>query len=138
MREGVADLIEAARSAGLRLAIATTTSRANIDALCRCCWGCDAYQMFDVIAAGDEVAAKKPAPDVFRLALHRLDLPATAAIALEDSAAGLQSAKAAGLRVIITPATYTATHDFSAADHVVPSLSARNLAVIPELGFSRV
>ena len=72
LRPGVADLIASARHAGLRIAVATTTNRPNVDALCQSCWGRVAEEIFDVIAAGDEVVAKKPAPDVFLLALKLL------------------------------------------------------------------
>ena len=131
LRPGVADLIEKARSAGLRIAVATTTNRPNVDALCRCCWGQEADEIFDVIAAGDEVGAKKPAPDVFLLALERLGLPADKAIAFEDSANGLRSANAAGLRTIMTPSVYTAHQDFTSASWVVPDLTPARLP--PEL-----
>lgn len=107
LRPGIAALIASARAAGLRLAIATTTSRPNIDALIRATMGRDASEVFDVIAAGDEVAEKKPAPDVYLLALRRLGLPAAHAVALEDSLNGLLSARAAGLRCVVSPATYT-------------------------------
>ncbi|WP_333833326.1 HAD-IA family hydrolase [Rubrimonas sp.] len=124
LRPGIADLVARARAAGLALAVATTTNRPNVEALCRCCWGVDAEDVFDVIAAGDEVAAKKPAPDVFLLALSRLGLPPEACLAFEDSANGVASARAAGLRVVATPSAYTADEDFSAAARIVPDLTA--------------
>jgi HAD superfamily hydrolase (TIGR01509 family) len=127
LRPGVAALIQAARAAGLRLAVATTTNRPNVEALCQACWGEPADQIFDVIAAGDEVAAKKPAPDVFTLALTRLGLPASECLAFEDSRNGLRSAMAAGLRVLVTPSAYTADEDFSEAAYVLPNLAAENL-----------
>ncbi|MCI4660645.1 MAG: HAD family hydrolase [Neomegalonema sp.] len=127
LRPGVRALIDVARSAGLRIAVATTTNRPNVEALSRACWGKPADAVFDVIAAGDEVSAKKPAPDVFALALARLDLPPEAAIAFEDSENGLRSAKGAGLRTLVTPSTYTARDDFSAADWVCRDLSAAHL-----------
>ena len=121
-RPGVRDIIADARAQGLALAIATTTSPANVEALVQAIWGCSAAAMFDVIAAGDEVAAKKPAPDVFLLALQRLGLPASDAIAFEDSRNGLISARAAGLRVVLTPSLYTADQDFTGADWLLPDL----------------
>ncbi|MGB0661551.1 MAG: HAD family hydrolase [Mangrovicoccus sp.] len=124
LRPGVAQLIRQAKEAGLRLAIATTTNRPNVDVLARACFGLEAERVFDIIAAGDEVAHKKPAPDVFELALARLGLPASQAVALEDSRNGLLSAKAAGLRVLVTPSAYTAREDFTEADWVLPDLSA--------------
>lgn len=127
LRPGVADLVAAARAAGLRLAIATTTSRPNIEALTLAAWGRPAAKVFDVIAAGDEVALKKPAPDVYLLALHRLGVAPEAALALEDSRNGLLSARAAGLRVLVTPSLYTDHEDHVGANWLVPSLARDHL-----------
>lgn len=124
LRPGVADLILQAKAAGLRLAVATTTSRVNVDALCAACFKRPAHDVFEVVAAGDEVARKKPAPDVFLLALERLDLAAGVCIAFEDSPNGLQSARAAGLATIVTPSAYTMGEDFAGALRVLPDLAA--------------
>ncbi|HRO14798.1 MAG TPA: HAD-IA family hydrolase [Paracoccus sp. (in: a-proteobacteria)] len=115
LRDGIGALIEDARSHGLRLGIATTTSRPNIDALIRATLRAASEDLFDAIAAGDEVQAKKPAPDVYLLALHRLGMAAPGAVALEDSLNGLRAARAAGLRCIVSPATYT-THEVFPGD----------------------
>lgn len=128
LRPGVAGLIKEAREAGIKLAVATTTNFPNVEALTHCCWGLPARGVFDVIAAGDEVAAKKPAPDVFNLALERLNLPAEACLALEDSLNGVQSALGAGLRVIVTPSIYTDDQDFGVATRVVQDLSQERLS----------
>ena len=112
LRPGIATLIAQAQAAGLRLAIATTTSRPNVDALLKAALH---PHPFEVIAAGDEVPAKKPAPDIYTLALHRLNLPPDACIALEDTPNGLNSARAAGLRCIITPSLYGGTGPFPGA-----------------------
>lgn len=122
LRPGVAVLIARARAEGVALAVATTTSPANVEALCLACWGKPATDLFDVIAAGDEVAAKKPAPDVYLLALERLGVSPQEALAFEDSRNGLCSALAAGLPVVITPSLYTAGEDFSGAAAVLPTL----------------
>lgn len=113
LRPGVARLIEAACNAGCRLAIATTTSRANVDALLSVTF--PAGHPFEVIAAGDEVTAKKPAGDVYQLALDRLGVPGDRCLAIEDSQNGLAAATAAGLSCIITPSLYTADQDFTGA-----------------------
>jgi HAD superfamily hydrolase (TIGR01509 family) len=120
---GVAALINEARASGLKLAIATTTSRPNVEALCQACFGTPAQTIFSVIASGDEVAAKKPAPDIYTLALDRLGLSPDRAIALEDSANGLRAALAAGLSCLITPSAYTLDEDFTGALKVVPDLT---------------
>nr|WP_319826546.1 HAD-IA family hydrolase [Thalassovita sp.] len=129
LRPGVRELIAAARAAGLKLAVATTTNLPNVDALARCGWGVAAEQVFDVIAAGDQVQAKKPAPDVFELAMGRLGLPARECLAFEDSRNGVLSATAAGLRVVVTPSAYTAGDDFTGAEWVIPDLRRENLPV---------
>lgn len=127
LRPGVADLIGAARAAGLKIAVATTTNMPNVEALTRCCWNAEPYEVFDVIAAGDEVAAKKPAPDVFKLALDRLGLPPGVCVAFEDSLNGLISARGAGLSVVMTPSIYTDDQDFSQAQLITESLARLNL-----------
>lgn len=119
LRPGIAGLITAARAEGLRLAIATTTSRPNVEALTLATFGQAAGAIFEVLACGDEVAAKKPAPDVYLLALRRLGLPAADCLALEDSRNGLLAARAAGLGCIVSPSAYTAGEDFTGARAVV-------------------
>jgi HAD superfamily hydrolase (TIGR01509 family) len=121
-RPGVAKLLEAASAAGLKLAIASTTTSANIDALLRANLGQAPHLAFSAIACGDQVRAKKPAPDIYNLVLASLHLPATSCIAFEDSVNGLRAAKAAGLTTVVTPSRWNAGEDFSAADRVLASL----------------
>ena len=121
LRPGVAELIAAARARGIRLAIATTTSRPNVDALLAVTLG--GADDFEVIACGDMVESKKPAPDVYTLCLQMLDLPPASGLALEDSENGLTSAKAAGLRCVVTPALYTRTEEFLGADLLLDDLT---------------
>jgi len=122
-RPGVMRLLREARDAGVRLAIATTTTPENVTSLLRLSGGPEVPGWFEVIAAGDQVPAKKPAPDVFALALARLGLPAAACIAVEDSANGVCSALGAGLRaLLVTVNGYTKDQDFSAAPLVTDGL----------------
>ncbi|SNT41501.1 HAD family hydrolase [Tropicimonas sediminicola] len=127
LRPGVRELVAQARLAGLSLAVATTTNRPNVDTLCELLWGCPAGNVFDVIAAGDEVVAKKPAPDVYELALARLGMEPGDAVAFEDSRNGLLSARKAGLRTVVTPSSYTQGEDFSGADWFLPDLRSESL-----------
>ena len=132
LRPGIADLIAQAKAAGLSVAIATTTSRPNVDALCAACFGAPAESVFPVIACGDEVSAKKPAPDVYELALHRLGLPPENALAFEDSSNGLRSAEAAGVATIVTPSIYTEDDDFTGALSVIKDVTALGgIATLP-------
>lgn len=121
LKPGVADLVSEAKRRGIRLAIATTTSRDNVDALLAVAFG--GLEDFEVIACGDMVPAKKPAPDVYLLALAKLGLAPADCLAFEDSSNGLRSAKAAGLRCVVTPALYTRDEDFADADLVVEDLT---------------
>ncbi|MEL6978167.1 MAG: HAD-IA family hydrolase [Pseudomonadota bacterium] len=123
LRDGIAETVAAARARGVRLAVATTTSRPNVDAVCRSGFGAAAEAVFEVIAAGDDVAAKKPAPDVYHLALERLGLPAEACLAIEDSANGLNAAQAAGLRCVVAPSRYTRSDPLGGADRLVDQIS---------------
>lgn len=127
-RPGILRLVEEGRAAGLRLAVATTTSPGNVEALTRAIWRKPAAEIFDVIAAGDEVARKKPDPAVYLLALRRLNLPATEALAFEDSRNGVLAARAAGLAVVAAPSLFTAGDDLSAADAVLPDLDSFRLS----------
>jgi len=123
LRPGIAGLICEARRQGLRLAIATTTSPENVDALLRATLGQDAPGWFEVIGAGDIVPAKKPAPDIYTWVLDRLALPAAACLAIEDSENGLRAAQGAGLPCLVTRNAYTAGQDFSGALGVVDDLA---------------
>jgi len=122
LRDGVARLCDEALTAGCRLAIASTTTAVNIDALLNASFGACGLEMFSVIACGDQVRAKKPAPDIFRLALEHLGVEADDAVALEDSANGLRSAHAAGLWTVVTPTFWTEGSDFGDAGLLLPSL----------------
>jgi beta-phosphoglucomutase-like phosphatase (HAD superfamily) len=127
LRPGIAGLIGEARRQGLRLAIATTTSPENVDALLRATLGQDAPGWFEVIGAGDVVPAKKPAPDIYRWVLDRLTLPAENCLAIEDSANGLRAAQGAGLPCLVTRNAYTAGQDFSGALAIVDDLAVVGL-----------
>jgi beta-phosphoglucomutase-like phosphatase (HAD superfamily) len=118
------------RTAGIRLAIATTTSPENVEALLKASLAPDALSWFEVIGAGDIVPAKKPAPDIYQWVLERLGLPATDCLAIEDSKNGLQSALTAGLRCMVTVSEYTQGQDFSGACAVLNSLEESSLKVL--------
>jgi HAD superfamily hydrolase (TIGR01509 family) len=130
LRSGIERNMLIGRKHGLAIAAATTTSHPNVDAVCRACFGKPAGEIFDVIAAGDDVAKKKPAPEIYLLALERLDLDAAACLAFEDSRNGLLAAKAAGLRCFVSPSLYTAAEDLAEADLLIAEFDD----AIPHLG----
>ncbi len=137
-RPGVVRLIQDARDAGLRLAIATTSAYDNAIALIETIFAPDSPSWFEVIAAGDIVPHKKPAPDIYQSVLQELSLDAEECLAFEDSEHGLQSATQAGLATIVTRNDYTWDQNFSEAvlvldhlgepDHSI-DLGAQNLVV---------
>ncbi len=122
LRPGVERLLREARAEGLRLAIATTTSAGNVEALLEANLGAASLDWFEVIAAADLAPVKKPAPDVFHVVLQRMGLPAHGCIAVEDSRNGLVAARGAGLPVLVTVSHYTRGEDFSGALAVVDGL----------------
>ena len=133
LRPGVARLIAEARGAGIRLAIATTTSPENVTALLRASLSPEATAWFEVIGAGDVVPAKKPAADIYLWVLERLGLPASECLAIEDSENGLKAALTAKLTCLITIGEYTRQHDFSGATAVLENLETTSLAQLAGL-----
>ncbi|MCK1345663.1 HAD family hydrolase [Bradyrhizobium sp. 193] len=123
LRPGVTDLLVAAKARRQRLAIATTTSHANIDALLSRALGKGWAADFDAIVAGDDVPHKKPAPDVYVETLARLKLNASDCVAIEDSANGLTAASRANIPVLITRSMFFRDDDFSQARVVLDDLS---------------
>ncbi|MGQ9660214.1 MAG: HAD family hydrolase [Thermochromatium sp.] len=123
LRPGVLRLWREARAVGMRLAIATTTTPENVIALLEHAGEPGLVSWFEVIAAGDVVPNKKPAPDIFTYVLERLDLKPKDCVAVEDSEAGVRAALAAGIRtLVVTVNDYTVDQDFSGAALVVDQL----------------
>ncbi len=114
LRPGVKRLLLEAREQGLRLGIATTTTPANVTALLESTLP-GSLAWFEVIAAGDVVPAKKPAPDIFFYALNAMQIRPENCLAFEDSHNGLVSASKANLQTIVTVNGYTQTQDFTGA-----------------------
>ena len=122
MRPGVKRLLIEARAAGLRLAIATTTTPENVSVLLEHSLGPDTPNWFEVIAAGDVVPAKKPAPDIYHYALEKMGLRPADCLAFEDSENGLRASLGAGLKTLVTVNDYTRDHDFTGAAIVLSDL----------------
>ena len=122
LRPGVERLIREAHAQGLRLAIVTTTTPANVSALFEHSFGVHEDEWFELVAAGGVVAQKKPAPDIYNYALDKMGLSVDKCLAIEDSGNGLLSAQAAGIDVVITVNQYTEQHDFTNAALVIDHL----------------
>lgn len=115
LRPGILRLIREARAVGLPLAIATTTTPANIDALLRTPLGPGWRSLFAAVCDAGTTSVKKPAPDVYLCALAALGVAAAECLAIEDSANGLAAARAAGIPTLVTPTAYTRHQCFDGA-----------------------
>ena len=123
LRPGVERLIAEAREAGLRLAIATTTTPLNVTALLDNTLGPEAKGWFEVIAAGDIVPAKKPAPDIYVWAMEQMGVSPDVCMAFEDSDNGVKSVVDSGVRTLmVTVNGYTREQDFSGATVILDQL----------------
>ncbi|MBD2257001.1 HAD family hydrolase [Pseudanabaena sp. FACHB-2040] len=122
LRPGVQRLIQNARKHGVRLAIATTGTLDNVLALLQATLGPEAPDWFEVIAAGDIVPEKKPAPDIYLYTLDKMALAPEHCLVIEDSHQGLIAATRAGLNTVVTVNDYTRHHDMSAARLVLNHL----------------
>ena len=122
LRPGVTRLLREALSQGLILGVATTTTPENVTALLRHSLAADGPEWFSVIAAGDLVPAKKPAPDIYLWAMQQLGLQPEECLAFEDSENGIRASLGAGLRTVVTVNDYTLDHDFSGAVAVLSDL----------------
>ena len=122
LRPGVARLLAEAHATALRLAIATTTTRANIDALLAHALPPGARGWFSVVAGAEDAPRKKPDPQVYRIVLEALALAPNECIAFEDSAAGLRAARALGITTLVTANDYTRSQDFTGALSVLSDL----------------
>ncbi len=126
LRGGVAALWQECRERGLALGITTTTSRSNLEALLGAQLGTDWGRGFDVVLCGEDVALKKPDPEVYRAAVQALGLAPHEAVALEDSPAGVAAARGAGVPVVVTRSVFFASADVGGAMAVGPGLDQRS------------
>jgi HAD superfamily hydrolase (TIGR01509 family) len=124
LRPGVQRLMQQALDAGTQLAIATTTGRANVEALLAPHFGSHWHDRFAAIVCAEDAPQKKPHPQVYELALRRLAMPGHEALAIEDSPQGVASACAAGVPVLLARSAYFAACDGTGALAVYDDLDA--------------
>jgi mannitol-1-/sugar-/sorbitol-6-/2-deoxyglucose-6-phosphatase len=128
---GVTEAIALFRRHGLPLAIASSSPRRLIDAVCDRLGLTD----IDVRCSGAEEAHGKPAPDVYLTAARRLGLAPAACVAIEDSPNGVLAATAAGMRCVAVPDPLLASDPrFGAADLVLSSLTLLDEDALRRLG----
>lgn len=140
LRPGVAELIGEALRAGLRLAITTTTSRGNVDALLAATLGPRWRSNFAALVCGEDVQHKKPDPEVYGRALQLLRLQPLDALAIEDSPAGVAAARAAQVPVVVTRSAYFGAATIEDAIAIGPGLHRRDgwRPALPDHGQGRI
>ncbi|MFF1817563.1 HAD-IA family hydrolase [Kribbella sp. NPDC058245] len=126
-RPGIRDWVTSARELGLRTAIASSSPRTWVRGHLE---RVDALELFDVIVTGDEVSTHKPDPAIYELALQRLELTGTAAIAVEDTAHGVTAAQATGMFAVAIPNPYVDPAAVRRADLVLGGADQRALAEV--------
>lgn len=126
LRPGVRELIDEALAAGLRLAIVTTTSRSNLEALMRVHFGADWPRRFAVTVCGEDVRHKKPDPEAYLQALAALRLSPLQTVAIEDSPGGVAAARAASVPVVVPRSAYFAQATIEGALALGPGLHTRD------------
>lgn len=129
LRPGVERVLREIHDSDVRMAIVTTTSQQNIQSLLESTIGDDVMDWFEVIAAGNIVAHKKPAPDIYAVALEQLGLSANECLAIEDSENGVKSATAAGVPVMVVLSEYSKGHDLNGARLIVDEWGTEDRAM---------
>lgn len=116
LRPGVRRLMQEAREAGMLIGVVATSASANMQPLIVSVLGREGASDIRAFVSADRVAHKKPAPDIYNLALSMLGVSPACGVAFEDSRNGVLAAKGAGLFTIATPSRWTRSQDFSGAD----------------------
>ena len=120
-RPGIRRIIGDALGAGWTVAVASTSAEASVRAVLRHAAGEASYEQVHVFA-GDVVAAKKPAPDIYLKVLADLALGPSECVVVEDSGIGVAAAVAAGLTTVVTVSSFTAEDDFTGAALILSDL----------------
>jgi len=121
LRPGVMRIVDSAIDAGLQLAVCSTSDVKAVTNLVNTLLGAERAAKFQIFA-GDMVKKKKPAPDVYNMAVEKMNLDKSRCVIVEDSGIGLGAAKAAGISCIVTKSYYTKNENFDGADMIVDEL----------------
>jgi len=121
LRPGVLRIIDDAIAADLKLAVCSTSNEKAVTNLVNTLMGPERAKRFQIFA-GDMVEKKKPAPDVYNMAVDKMGLDKSKCVIIEDSGIGLRSAMAASIACLVTKSSYTAGEDFTGASMVVDEL----------------
>ncbi|WP_282610968.1 HAD-IA family hydrolase [Pelagibius sp. Alg239-R121] len=133
LRPGIARIMREAIDAGVTIAVCSTSNERAVQSIVDVLLGADVAPHVTVFA-GDMVKAKKPDPEIYLMAVNRLQLDPAKCLVVEDSHIGLTAADAAGIRCLVTKSSYTEQEDFRAATKVVSELGEGASALeLPDL-----
>lgn len=121
LRPGVLRIVDEAIAAGVRLAVCSTSNEKAVSNLVSTLMGAERASKFQIYA-GDMVKKKKPAPDVYLMAVEQMGLEKERCVIIEDSHIGVGAAVAAGISCLVTKSSYTANEDFTGAKMIVEEL----------------
>jgi len=125
--EGIEDLLLLCKKKGIKLGLASSSVREQIDAILNNLsqnnkQNINFQTIFDATVGGDEVTRKKPAPDIYHKVIKILAIDRENCIAIEDSGAGISSAKANDIACIALKNQYLKENDSNTADLVINSI----------------
>lgn len=126
LRPGVRRIVLAAREAGVRVGLVTTTDRSNIERILASVDAALGIDDFDIVTDRSRVEDEKPNPEAYRIALAELECRPADAVAVEDTAECVSAAVAAGIVCLATPHAFSRDQDFAEAAAVVDSLGDRD------------
>jgi len=126
--DGIEDLIILCKKKDIKLGLASSSVREQVDAILKNLSQNNSYHIsfqtvFDVTVAGNEVSQKKPAPDIYHKVIQQLGIDRMKCIAIEDSGAGIRSAKANDITCIALRNQYLKEKESLEADMVVDSIN---------------
>ncbi|RIX60219.1 HAD family hydrolase [Paenibacillus nanensis] len=124
VREGVLELLSQAREAGLRIGLASSSSRIWID---KHLDELGLKEHFEAIKTSDDVTNVKPDPELYRKALEELGVAPEEAVAVEDSPNGARAAAAAGMTCIVVPNELTGLLSFDPGDAYIRAASLTHI-----------
>jgi HAD superfamily hydrolase (TIGR01509 family) len=122
VRSGINRIVDEAHAADVRLAVCSTSNERAVYEVVHRLLGPEREVKFAGIFAGDIVAHKKPAPDIYNFAATKLSLNPAGCLVVEDSRNGLLAAVRAGMTCVVTQSAYTVDEDFTEAAAVYPEL----------------
>ena len=129
--DGVEQLIDNCMNTKILLGLASSSSKKQIDLILHKLTKTsekrlDYLSLFNAVVSGDDVQRKKPAPDIYQKMIELLDISREKCLAVEDSYAGIQSAKAAGLKCIVLDNAFIKSGEMKYADQIIYSMHELN------------